>query len=205
MDGRMKQFSENGDINAFYQLIREDVKLLEYIDELPFADTPLHIAASAGQIPFAMEMMGLKPSLARKLNQNGFSPIHLALQNGHIELVRRLLQIDGDLVHVKGRERLTPLHYIVQSGKHHDLLEEFLLICPDSIVDVTGRNETALHIALKYNRLEVFKFLVTWLGVIVYENAKLYQRTVLNWKDDEGNTVLHIAVSKNQSEASSLQ
>ena len=65
MDGRMKQFSENGDINAFYQLIREDVKLLEYIDELPFADTPLHIAASAGQIPFAMEMMGLKPSLAR--------------------------------------------------------------------------------------------------------------------------------------------
>ncbi|KAK7851633.1 ankyrin repeat-containing protein bda1 [Quercus suber] len=119
-----------------------------------------------------MEMMGLKPSFARKLNQNGFSPIHLALQNGHIELVRRLLQIDGDLVHVKGRERLTPLHYIVQSGKHHDLLEEFLLICPDSIADVTGRNEIALHIALKYNRLEVFKFLVTLLGVIVYKNAK---------------------------------
>ncbi|XP_050284394.1 ankyrin repeat-containing protein BDA1-like [Quercus robur] len=201
MDERMKQFAENGDINAFYQLIREDVKLLEHIDELPFVDTPLHIAASTGRIPFALEMMGLKPSFARKLNQNGFSPIHLALQNGHIELVRRLLQIDGDLVQVKGRERLTPLHYIVQSGKHHDLLEEFLLICPDSIVDVTGRNETALHIALKYNRLEVFKFLVTWLGVIVYKNAKLYQRTVLNWKDDEGNTVLHIAVSKNQSEA----
>ena len=154
----MKQFVENGDINAFYQLIREDEKLLEHIDELTFADTPLHIAASAGQIPFAMEMMGLKPLFAHKLNQNGFSPIHLTLQNGHIELVHRLLQIDGDLVHVKGREHLTPLHYIVESGKHLDLLEEFLLVCPDSIVDVTGRNETALHIALKYNRLEVFKF-----------------------------------------------
>uniref|UniRef100_A0A7N2LAZ8 PGG domain-containing protein n=1 Tax=Quercus lobata TaxID=97700 RepID=A0A7N2LAZ8_QUELO len=164
MDERMKRLAENGDINAFYQLIREDEKLLEHIDELTFADTPLHIAASTGQIPFAMEMMGLKPSFARKLNQNGFSPIHLALQNGHIELVRRLLQIDGDLVHVKGRERLTPLHHVVESGKHLDLLEEFLLVCPDSIVDVTGRNETALHIALKYNRLEVFKFLVTWLG-----------------------------------------
>ncbi|KAK7851635.1 ankyrin repeat-containing protein bda1 [Quercus suber] len=204
MDERMKQFAENGDINAFYQLIREDGKLLEHIDELTFADTPLHIAASTGQIPFAMEMMGLKPSFARKLNQNGFSPIHLALQNGHIELVRRLLQIDGDLVHVKGKGRLTPLHHIVKSGKHFDLLEEFLLVCPDSIVDVTGRNETVLHIALKYNRLEVFKFLVTWLGVIVYENAKLYQRTVLNWKDDEGNTVLHVAVSKNQSQARAM-
>uniref|UniRef100_A0A7N2LBT4 Ankyrin repeat-containing protein n=1 Tax=Quercus lobata TaxID=97700 RepID=A0A7N2LBT4_QUELO len=161
MDERMKQFVENGDINAFYQLIIEDVKLLEHIDELPFADTPLHIAASTGQITFAVEMMGLKPLFAHKLNQNGFSPIHLTLQNGHIELVRQLLQIDGDLVHVKGREHLTPLHYIVESGKHLDLLEELLLICPDSIVDVTGRNKTALHIALKYNRLDVFNFLVT--------------------------------------------
>ncbi|KAL4601426.1 hypothetical protein ACB092_11G272400 [Castanea dentata] len=201
MDERMKRLAENGDINAFYQLIREDEKLLEHIDERTFADTPLHMAASAGQIPFAMEMMGLKPSFARKLNQNGFSPIHLALQNGHTELVRRLLQIDGDLVHVKGRERLTPLHHIVESGKHLDLLEEFLLVCPDSVVDVTGQNETTLHIALKYNRLEVFKFLVTWLGLNVYKNAKSYQRTVLNWKDDEGNTVLHVAVSKNQSQA----
>nr|XP_023915695.1 ankyrin repeat-containing protein BDA1-like [Quercus suber] len=116
MDERMNWFAKNGDINAFYQLIREDEKLLEHIDELTFVDTPLHIAASAGQIPFAMEMMGLKPSFAQKLNQNGFSPIHLALQNGHIELVRRLLQIDGDLVRVKGRERLTPLHHIVESG-----------------------------------------------------------------------------------------
>nr|POF06420.1 ankyrin repeat-containing protein bda1 [Quercus suber] len=157
MDERMNWFAKNGDINAFYQLIREDEKLLEHIDELTFVDTPLHIAASAGQIPFAMEMMGLKPSFAQKLNQNGFSPIHLALQNGHIELVRRLLQIDGDLVRVKGRERLTPLHHIVES--------------------------------------------VTWLGVNVYKNAKSYQRTVLNWKDDEGNTVLHVAVSKDQSQA----
>ena len=85
------------------------------------------------------------------------------------------------------------------------MLEEFLMVCPDSITDVTVRNETALHIALKNDKLEAFEFLVTWLGVIVYKNAKLYQRTVLNWKDDEGNTVLHIAVSKNQSEASSLQ
>ena len=87
--------------------------------------------------------MNLKPSFARKLNPNGFSPIHLALQNGHIELVCQLLQLDGDLVRVKGRERLTPLHYVVGSGEHLDLLEEFLLVCPNSVIDVTVRNETA--------------------------------------------------------------
>ena len=69
---------------------------------------------------------------------------------------------------------------------------------------MTVQNETALHIALKNDKLEAFEFLVTWLGVIIYKNAKLYQRTVLNWKDNEGNTVLHIAVSKNKTQASSL-
>ena len=89
-----------------------------------------------------MEMIGLKLSFARKLNQNGFSPIHIALQNGHINLVRRLLQFDGDLVRVKGRERLTPLHYVVDSGEHLDLLEEFLLVCPNSVTDVTGEQDS---------------------------------------------------------------
>nr|POE80571.1 ankyrin repeat-containing protein bda1 [Quercus suber] len=130
--------SDDNNIDEFYNLIGEDVKLLEYIDELPFVNTPLHIAASYGNIQFALEMMSLKPSFVRKLYPNGFSPIHLALQNGHIELVRRLLQLDGDLVLVKGREWLTPLHYIVESGEHLNLLEEFLLLCPDSITDVTA-------------------------------------------------------------------
>ena len=64
-----------------------------------------------------------------------------------------LLQFDGDLVRVKGRERLTPLHYVVATGDHHlDLLEEFLLVCFDSIANVIVQNETALHIALKYDK-----------------------------------------------------
>ncbi|KAL4601321.1 hypothetical protein ACB092_11G264100 [Castanea dentata] len=199
---RLKQVAQSGDLDAFYSLIREDVKLLEHIDELPFADTPLHIAASAGHIPFATEMMGLKPSFAWKLNPDGFSPIHLALQNWQIELVQRLLQFDGDLVRVKGRERLTPLHYVVATGDHHlDLLEEFLLVCPDSIADVTVQNETALHLALKYDKLEAFKFFVGWLGRNLSKNAEFYERAILNWEDDHGNTVLHIAVLKNESQA----
>ncbi|KAL0000216.1 hypothetical protein SO802_019818 [Lithocarpus litseifolius] len=198
---RMKQVAESGDVNGFYQLIGEDVKLLEHIDQPPFVQTPLHIAAFIGNIPFAMEMMGLKPSFARKLNPDGFSPIHLALQNGHIELVHRLLQFDGDLVRVKGRECITPLHHVVANGDNLDLLDKFLLVCPNSIADVTVRSETALHIALTYDNLEAFKFLTGWLGSNYSKNASFYEKVVLNWQDNEGNTVLHIAVSKNQTQA----
>ncbi|XP_030961990.1 ankyrin repeat-containing protein BDA1-like [Quercus lobata] len=198
---RMKQVSESGDIDAFYILIREDVNLLDHIDKIPFVDTPLHIATSAGHIQFSLEMMGLKPSFARKRNLDGFSPIHLALQNGHIKLVRRLIQADGNLVRVKGREWLTPLHFVVAKGDDLDLLDEFLLICPDSLTDVTIQNETALHIALKYDKLDTFKLLVGWLGSNWSEKASFYERAILNWKDDEGNTILHIAVSKNETQA----
>uniref|UniRef100_A0A2N9HA49 PGG domain-containing protein n=1 Tax=Fagus sylvatica TaxID=28930 RepID=A0A2N9HA49_FAGSY len=188
---RLNQAALQGNIDDFYILIREDVKLLEHIDELPFVDTPLHIAASVGHIPFALEMMGLKPSFARKLNPDGFSPIHLALQKGHTEMVRRLLQVDGDLVRVKGREHITPLHYAAEiCGDQLNLLAEFLSCCPKSIVDVTIRNETALHIALKHDYLEAFKFLVGWLKRSWFKNAASYERKVLNAWDQEGNTAV---------------
>ena len=200
----MKQVAQHGNIDAFYMLIREDVKLLEAIDELPFVDTPLHIAASIGNIPFSMEMMRLKPSLVSKPNLDGFSPLHLALLNGQIEMVRRLLQVDGDHVRVKGKEGITLLHFAAAIDDHLDLLVEFLSVCPHSIEDVIIRNETALHIALKFNNLEAFKLLVGWLRQNRSKNAMFWERKVLNWKDDEGNTILHVAVSKNQPKASSL-
>ena len=96
------------------------------------------------------------------------------------------------------------MHYVVESGENLDLLEEFLSFCPDSIIHVTKRNEMVLHIALKYNKLKAFKFFVKRIGLNVYKNDELHQRFVLNKKDNEDNTMLHIAVSKNQTEVSSL-
>ena len=157
---RMKQAAQHGNIDAFYIIIEEDVQLLEYIDKLSFVDTPLHIAASAGYIPLAMELMRLMPSFAWKPNPDGFNPIHLALLNGQTQMVLRLLKVDGNLVRVQGREGMTPLHYAAITEDHLDLLDEFLKVCPQSIKDVRIRNENALHIALKYDKLEPVLHLV---------------------------------------------
>ena len=74
--------SDDNNIDEFYNLIGEDVKLLEYIDELPFVNTPLHIVASYGNIQFALEMMSLKPSFAWKLDPNRFSPFTMLYKMG---------------------------------------------------------------------------------------------------------------------------
>ncbi|XP_017984747.1 PREDICTED: ankyrin repeat-containing protein At2g01680 [Theobroma cacao] len=203
MDPRLREAAQTGDFNYFYSLIEENASVLEDIDTESFAETPLHVAASAGQIAFAVEMMNLKPSFARTLNQAGLSPMHVALQNEKTLFVHRLLEMDKDLVRVKGREGKTPFHYAAELGEEK-LLNEFLEACPECIQDVTVHRETALHISLKHNKLNEFKSLVRWIRESCHKDAKVWEERILNWKDEQGNTVLHIAAMENQPEAVGL-
>ncbi|GLT93123.1 hypothetical protein SLE2022_109280 [Rubroshorea leprosula] len=196
MDGRMRGVAEAGYIEALFSLIQENPFVLESIDQFPFIDTPLHIAAFKGHVDFAMEMMNLKPSFARKLNPAGLSPMHLALLNCQAQVVRGLLNVDKDLVRIKGRGGLTPLHFAVEKG-NLDLIAEFLEACPECITDVTVQGQNAIHIAISNNNFETLELLVCWLQKITHKGADNWNKQVLNGIDREGNTVLHIAASIN--------
>ncbi|RYR04424.1 hypothetical protein Ahy_B06g084143 [Arachis hypogaea] len=150
----LKQDVTSTNMNMLYRAIQQNPSILEEVDAIPFVNTPLHIAASAGHI----EILGLKPSF-------GFKPIHVALHNNHYSLVDRLVEINKDLVRVKGKERLTPLH----------LLTHFLDICPDSIKDVNVRKETTLHIALS-----AIQEMVDWLKENTFKGADDLERSILN-------------------------
>ncbi|KAK8277232.1 hypothetical protein V6Z12_D10G251200 [Gossypium hirsutum] len=194
MDQSFRTISRSGDVSELYRLIQRDGNILRHFDEVEFIETPLHVAADAGCIGFAMEMMKLKPSFAMKLNQQGLSPIHLALEKGHKEMVLRFLEIDKDLVRVRGKNGETPLHYICKVGNHDSLLERFLKASPDCIRDVTTENRNALHIATENNRLDVLQVLIRTL------KKNNYYWEELNRMDEHGNTALHIAASNNQTQ-----
>ncbi|KAJ0240885.1 PGG domain-containing protein [Hirschfeldia incana] len=193
---KLKKAARDGDIERLYELIAEDPNILCHFDEVPFCETPLHIAAEKGQTHFAMELMTLKPSLASKLNVSGFSPMHLALENNHIRMVRAFVAIESSLVSIKGRGRITPLHHVARTGDA-ELLSEFLLTCPSSIEDLTIGCETAVHIAVKNQQLMAFKVLLGWVKRVKKED-------ILDWKDEDGNTAFHIAASINQTEVVKL-
>ncbi|TYH51415.1 hypothetical protein ES332_D10G272300v1 [Gossypium tomentosum] len=178
MDERMTEAAQTGDINLLYELILNDPYVLERIDDVPFFHTPLHVAASVGHIEFMMEMIKLKPTFARKLNQAGFSPMHLALQNDRTHAVLRLLRFDEGLVRVKGREDLTPLHHVVQN-ENLNLLKKFLEKELLSWPDIDGN--TVLHIAAIRNRPRVANVLLEHM-----------RRDQINAKNLEGLTALDI-------------
>ncbi|CAA7023431.1 unnamed protein product [Microthlaspi erraticum] len=193
---RLKKAAQDGDIEKLYALIAQDPDILEHFDKVSFCETPLHVAAENGKTHFAMEVMNLKPSLAMKLNVSGYSPLHLALQGKHVRMVRGFVAMDSSLVSIKGRGRITPLHHVARVGDS-ELLSEFLLACPSSIQDLTIKCETAVHVAVKNHQFEAFKILLGWIQRVKRED-------ILDWKDEDGNTVYHNAASMNQTEVMKL-
>ncbi|XVF10922.1 hypothetical protein REPUB_Repub07fG0225200 [Reevesia pubescens] len=196
MDEPLRIAAENGDANALYAKLAQDPYLLDRIDQIPIVDTPLHVAARAGKPHFAMEVENLKPSLSWKLNHMGLSPLHLALQHNCARMVRGLITTNSQLIRVKGKGMITPLHYLAQK-EDADLLAEFLSVCPSSIEDTTIQCETAVHIAVKNFSIGSFKVILGWL-------RRVNKEDILNWKDEDGNTALHIAISTNQPEVVKL-
>jgi len=103
--------------------------------------------------------------------------------------------MDKELVRAKRRGGLTLLHLASQSGDIN-LLTQFLKACPDSVKDLTARGETALHFAVK-DGFEAFEFLLRWLSTNTVE-----LQTIVNQKDVECNTILHIAATNNDTQVS---
>ncbi|XP_039038947.1 ankyrin repeat-containing protein BDA1-like [Hibiscus syriacus] len=93
-----------------------------------------------------------------------------------------------------GRKSKTPLHYVSKVANQDFFLDRFLEACPDSILDVTTQNSTALHIAVENRRLDVLQVLLRTLM------KTAYHREVVNRKDENGNTALHIAASSNEAQ-----
>uniref|UniRef100_A0A2P2LYR4 Uncharacterized protein MANES_01G088000 n=1 Tax=Rhizophora mucronata TaxID=61149 RepID=A0A2P2LYR4_RHIMU len=196
MEEYLKEAAKEGHVDELYKILARDPHVLERLDNIPFDETPVHIAARAGNTRFAVEVANLKPSLASKLNTDGLTAIHLAVERENIGTVRGLVAIDRDLVRIKGKEGMTSLHLVTKMGDV-SFLEELLSCCPLSIEDLSARRETALHIAVKNRKLGALRVLFGFVH-------RVRKEEILNWKDEDGNTILHIAVSTNSLKAAEL-
>ncbi|KAK9286394.1 hypothetical protein L1049_014790 [Liquidambar formosana] len=118
--------------------------------------------------------------------------MRMAAARGNIEIVREILTLGPDLCIVKDKGGRISLHYAAMKGKDH-VVEELLSQCPKAIEVLTARGETAFHLAVKNKQFEAFRVLVERL-----ENMDNRYWKLINAKNEEGNTILELAISTNQ-------
>lgn len=190
MDPRLFEAACRGDTDELQKLLEEDRFMLERCLLAPYSETVLHVASMAGQAGFAKEVLRLKPEISSSLNKDGFAAIHLASANGFVDIVRELLMVKHELGYLRCSDSRTPLHLAAITGRT-EVIRELLRICPASIEDVTVGGETAVHLAVKNNQLEALKALVE-----SFKHSNI--QDLLNAKDEDGNTVLHLATARKQ-------
>ncbi|GLU00356.1 hypothetical protein SLE2022_177330 [Rubroshorea leprosula] len=189
MEAKLVEAARLGNIAAFLSFLNEDPSLLDRV-ALKSVDNPLHVAALAGQTDIVREIITRKPAFAKELNQDGFSPMHIASANGHVEIVRELVKMGSDLFLLKGKDGVVPLHCAAMKGRVN-VVKELVLACPEALREVTALGDTALHLAVKSNSMETVRLLI--------EELKRVQMTeIVNWKDKDGNTILHLATFRRQ-------
>lgn len=154
MDPRLFKAACGGDSNELRELLEEDRFMLERCWLAPYCETVLHVASMAGLTGFSKEVLRLKPELSSILDKDGSAAIHLASANGFVDIVRELMMVKHEHGHLRSSDSRTALHVAAVTGRT-EVIRELISICPASIEDVTIRGETAFHLAVKNNQLNL--------------------------------------------------
>ncbi|KAL3844495.1 hypothetical protein ACJIZ3_001898 [Penstemon smallii] len=193
MEKELHEATIKGNVNTLFNLIQEDPLILDRNNIITtFLETPLHIAAMLGHQEFSVQLLRQKPQLAKELDYRRSSPLHLASTNGHVEIVKALLQVNPDMCFAIDRDGMNPLHLAAMRGRI-EVLKELLGAKPDAARALLPNqgNKTILHLCVEYFQLEALKLLLETMDIV---------GELINYKDKNCNTILHLAVADKQTE-----
>ncbi|CAM6028608.1 unnamed protein product [Sphagnum balticum] len=184
--------------------------------------TPLHMAASNGQVDIVRYICGVQHP--RRVDMNitdkfGYTALHLAAHSRHINRDKviaemlKMVDIDPNVVAMKmGNGKLSPadtdkpswnntaLHFATFLG-FTETVEQLLAWCPTSgpyqgkTIDITGKNKrgfTALHQAV--NNAEMSTAVPITRALLNFINE--HEPNAINILDNKRQTALHIAVRR---------
>ncbi|KAH7838984.1 hypothetical protein Vadar_033400 [Vaccinium darrowii] len=184
MEHSLYEAAITGNIDSLHEIIKKDELILDkFAAGCFYGPSPLHVATSKGRLHFVEELLRLQPELTEVLDSQQRSALHLASAKGHDEIVKVLVKADRKMCLVCDRGGKNPLHVAAERGRI-SVLQELVGTCPEAArVRVKG-DATILHLCVKHNQLESLEKLL----------EVIQDRDFVNAKDNDGNTILHLAI-----------
>ncbi|KAG9448735.1 hypothetical protein H6P81_008700 [Aristolochia fimbriata] len=187
MEEKVYEAALRDDVASLVELLGNDPSILDTAAYSGSTSTPLHVAASLGHLSFFCEILRLKPDFASVVDRHGSLPLHIACGRGHVEMVRKLLSLNPNGSLAPDGEGRTPFEIAAAKGRA-EVLCELVSATPSGVRIVTQRGETILHLCVKHNRLQALNQLLDAGEDAVTE--------IINFKDEDDNTLLHLAVAQ---------
>ncbi|KAI3969146.1 hypothetical protein MKW92_029445 [Papaver armeniacum] len=190
MESKLYEASLRGDVTSLTELLKEDPLILERAITGYGNETPLHISAMCGHVEFAAKILMLKPELASEVDSKGLSPLHLASLRKNVDMVRLLVQANPNVCVSTDQYGRTPLHLAAMKNQVQNL-KLLIEIKPEAIQVLLNKGATIFHFCVKHGSFEALMFLAELVGM----NE---ESVSVNSVDDDGNTILHLAVARRQ-------
>ena len=135
------------------------------------------------------------PHIIKRVDKFRWTALHYAAKFNHQDVVKLLLSAKRSMSYVAARrdDSKTALHVAVIEG-HLGVVQELLSDCPDCWEKCTNKQQNILHLAVKYEQRDVLEF------VLYYPWAS----ELINQKDKNGNTPLHLYAATQNLDGKSL-
>ncbi|KAG5554532.1 hypothetical protein RHGRI_012174 [Rhododendron griersonianum] len=154
----------------------------------PDGRTAMHAAAiDSSKDAILNELLKWKQDLIKEQDTKGWTPLHLAAHNGNLEAVKKLLDKDISVAYITANndEGNTALHVATIRGDV-SVMDELLSKVPDCWEMENSKGQNILHIAADRERDAATNFI----------REKPWVNCLINRKDNEGNTPVHVLASK---------